>query len=73
MEGQIVTLQDVFTFDYSAGMDADGRFLGSAKPTGIRPRFTDRLKDYGIPIPSIVFGASGPDLAGVGMNGRVGR
>ena len=73
MEGQIVTLQDVFTFDYSAGLDADGRFLGSAKPTGIRPRFTDRLKDYGIPIPAIVFGAApGFDLGGNG-NGRNGR
>ena len=70
MEGQIVTLQDVFTFDYSAGMDADGRFLGSCKPTGIRPRFTDRLKDLGIPIPPIVFGAGAPDMSAFVPNGR---
>jgi pilus assembly protein CpaF len=57
MEGQIVTLQDVFVFDFSAGLDADGRFLGVQRPTGIRPRFTDRLEQYGIPIPAIVFGA----------------
>ena len=31
MEGDIVTLQDAFTFDYSAGLDANGRFLG--RPT----------------------------------------
>ena len=28
MEGDTVTLQDAFLFDYSAGVDADGRFLG---------------------------------------------
>jgi pilus assembly protein CpaF len=57
MEGQVVTLQDVFVFDYSAGIDADGRFLGQQRPTGIRPRFTDRLEQFGIPVPAIVFGA----------------
>jgi pilus assembly protein CpaF len=57
MEGQIVTLQDVFLFDYGAGLDADGRYLGRQRPTGIRPRFTDTLEQYGITIPAIVFGA----------------
>ncbi|MDP8928140.1 MAG: CpaF family protein [Actinomycetota bacterium] len=61
MEGQVVTLQDVFLFDYSAGFDGDGRFRGVQKPTGIRPRFTDHLQDLGIPIPAIVFGAP-PDV-----------
>ena len=56
MEGQVVTLQDVFLFDYSAGMDDDGRFLGSQRPTGIRPRFVERLEQHGIPVPAIVFG-----------------
>jgi hypothetical protein len=37
MEGDIVTLQDIFTFDYSAGLDASGRFLGRPRPTGLRP------------------------------------
>ena len=36
MEGDIVTLQDVFVFDYSAGVDLNGRFLGKPVPTGIR-------------------------------------
>jgi pilus assembly protein CpaF len=66
MEGQIVTLQDIFTFDYSAGLDADGRFLGSAKPTGIRPRFTDRLTDIGIPLPAGLFAAPADDLLSSG-------
>jgi len=57
MEGQVVTLQDIFLFDYSAGVDADGRFLGCARPTGIRPMLADRLADYGIHARPELFGA----------------
>jgi pilus assembly protein CpaF len=55
MEGDIVTLQDAFVFDYSAGVDADGRHLGHAVATGVRPRFADRFHDLGIELPSSVF------------------
>jgi pilus assembly protein CpaF len=61
MEGQTVTLQDAFVFDYSAGIDANGRFLGKTIPTGIRPRFTDRFDDMGITVSPHVFGI--PDTA----------
>lgn len=57
MEGDIVTLQDAFVFDYSAGIDAHGRFLGKPIPTGVRPRFTDRFAELGIKISPSVFGA----------------
>ena len=60
MEGDIVTLQDAFVFDYSAGIDANGRFLGKPVPTGVRPRFTDRFEELGIRISPSVFGAQGP-------------
>jgi pilus assembly protein CpaF len=56
MEGDIVTLQDAFVFDYSAGVDASGRFLGKPVPTGVRPRFTDRFAELGITISPAVFG-----------------
>lgn len=56
MEGDIVTLQDAFVFDYSAGIDANGRFLGKPIPTGVRPRFTDRFVELGIHISPSVFG-----------------
>ena len=36
MEGDMVTLQDAFVFDYSAGVDSNGRFLGKPVPTGVR-------------------------------------
>ena len=55
MEGEVVTLQDAFVFDYTAGVDANGKFLGRAVPTGIRPRFTDKFRDLGIAISPDVF------------------
>ncbi|MBP1135385.1 pilus assembly protein CpaF [Arthrobacter sp. PvP023] len=56
MEGEIVTLQDAFVFDYAAGVDANGRFLGKPISTGIRPRFVDHFADLGIAISPAVFG-----------------
>jgi pilus assembly protein CpaF len=58
MEGQTVTLQDAFLFDYAAGVDSSGRFLGTPVPTGVRPRFTDRMEELGIHLPPTVFGAA---------------
>jgi pilus assembly protein CpaF len=58
MEGDVVTLQDAFVFDYSAGVDANGKFLGKPIPTGVRPRFTDRFIELGIHISPNVFGAT---------------
>ncbi|MGC5583566.1 ATPase, T2SS/T4P/T4SS family [Ornithinimicrobium sp. W1665] len=55
MEGDIVTLQDAFTFDYAAGVDANGRFLGHAIPTGVRPLFTDRFAEQGVQLPPGIF------------------
>jgi len=51
MESDVVILQDAFLFDYAAGVDELGRFRGQAVPTGVRPRFAERLKDLGIDLP----------------------
>jgi pilus assembly protein CpaF len=51
MEGDVITLQDLFTFDFKAGVDASGRYLGALRPTGLRPQFTERLTDRGIKLP----------------------
>ncbi|MEJ7771778.1 MAG: CpaF family protein [Geodermatophilaceae bacterium] len=59
MEGETVTLQDAFLFDYAAGVDAGGRFLGKPVPTGVRPRFTDRFADLGIVLSPRVFAPPG--------------
>ncbi|GGK68677.1 CpaF family protein [Ornithinimicrobium pekingense] len=55
MEGDIVTLQDAFVFDYSAGVDAQGRFLGTTKSTGVRPHFTERFEEQGIHVAPSIF------------------
>jgi pilus assembly protein CpaF len=55
MEGDIITLQDVFLFDFKQGVGEDGRFLGALKATGLRPHFTDKLADRGVHIPAPLF------------------
>jgi pilus assembly protein CpaF len=55
MEGDVITLQDLFLFDYRAGIDEHGRFRGTIQPTGLRPRFMERLSDQGTPIDPELF------------------
>jgi pilus assembly protein CpaF len=70
MEGDVITLTDIYTFDYAAGLDEHGRFRGHAVPTGLRARFADHLKELGIAVPDAVFGAV--DLA-YATNGKGAR
>jgi pilus assembly protein CpaF len=60
MEGQTVTMQDVFLFDFGAGVDANGRFRGKTVPTGVRPRFAEKFMEMGISVSPRVFGAPEP-------------
>ena len=55
MEGDVITLQDVFLFDYGMGVDDKGRFRGHLKATGVRPRFAEKLSDLGIRLGPEVF------------------
>ena len=55
MEGDVIQLQDIFLFDYSAGLDEEGHFLGNLRSTGLRPRFIERLQDRGVTVPAEVF------------------
>ena len=55
MEAEVVTLQDLFVFDFRAGTDAGGRFRGTLQPTGLRPRFLEDLAAYGVSVPVEVF------------------
>ncbi|MDC5698129.1 CpaF family protein [Intrasporangium calvum] len=55
MESDVITLQDIYTFDYGAGRDEAGRFRGQLVPTGIRPKFTQDLADLGIELPLHLF------------------
>ena len=59
MEGEIITLQDLFLFDFHAGVDERGRYRGLLRGTGLRPRFLDTLADRGISVAPEVFGIEG--------------
>jgi pilus assembly protein CpaF len=54
MEDDIVSMQDVFVFE-KQGVSADGKVLGQFTPTGIRPKFAEKLKASGIPVPASMF------------------
>ncbi|MBI2169922.1 MAG: CpaF family protein [Actinobacteria bacterium] len=56
MEGEVISLSDIYLFDYGAGIDDRGRFIGTMKPTGLRPAFSDKLEQLGIALPAGVFG-----------------
>jgi pilus assembly protein CpaF len=47
MEGEIVTLQDLFVFEIE-GEDVNGKIIGRHKPTGLRPTFWDKAKYFGL-------------------------
>lgn len=55
MEGQTITMQDIFKFDYTAGFDQHGRSLGRIVPTGVRPQFVEKFADFGIVLPPRLF------------------
>ncbi|HZM27741.1 MAG TPA: CpaF family protein [Gemmatimonadales bacterium] len=64
MEGEVITMQEIFTFERQ-GVDAEGRVIGMFRPTGIRPRFAERLKSWGITLPADLFSP----LAAVSQDG----
>jgi len=55
MEGDIITLQDIFAFDFEAGLDSQGHALGTLRTTGIRPRFLDKIALEGIAVDPTMF------------------
>jgi pilus assembly protein CpaF len=55
MEADIITMQDIFVFERT-GVGEQGEVLGRFRPTGIRPRFADRLLVAGIKLPADLFG-----------------
>jgi pilus assembly protein CpaF len=48
MEGDVITLQDLFVFDHQMGLDDSGRTLGTLKSTGLRPKFLEKLEAAGV-------------------------
>ena len=54
MEGETITMQEIFQYERT-GVDAQGTVLGRFRPTGIRPRFAERLKACGMQLPRVFF------------------
>ncbi|HYP02877.1 MAG TPA: CpaF family protein, partial [Pyrinomonadaceae bacterium] len=54
MEGDTITMQEIFMFERK-GIDKDGHVVGRFRPTGVRPRFAERLKVYGMQLPRVFF------------------
>jgi pilus assembly protein CpaF len=56
MEGSIITTQDLFVFERQ-GYDENNQVKGVFRPTGIRPKFTEKLESYGIRLNMDLFSA----------------
>jgi pilus assembly protein CpaF len=54
MEGEVISLQDLFLFERQ-GVSAEGRTVGTFVATGIRPKFSERLKESGFELPPGMF------------------
>ena len=54
MEGDIITMTDIFVFEQS-GFEG-GKIIGRLRPTGLRPKFMDKIESSGIHLPPSIFG-----------------
>jgi pilus assembly protein CpaF len=62
MEGDKITLQDIFLFDFKAGLGEHGRHRGVLEPTGVRPTFAEKLQDNGVEVRADMFEPSDQSL-----------
>jgi pilus assembly protein CpaF len=51
MEVEMIAMQEIFQFERT-GVDATGKVMGQFRSSGIRPRFADRMKQYGMQLPA---------------------
>jgi pilus assembly protein CpaF len=54
MEGEVIAMQEIYRFD-RRGVDANEQVIGRHVPTGIRPRFSQRAKEFGYTMPESLF------------------
>lgn len=57
MEGDVITMQEIFSFKQT-GLGEDGIVLGHFQASGIRPRFLERLRNFGITVSEALFDPS---------------
>ncbi|MGW8249970.1 MAG: CpaF family protein [Anaerolineales bacterium] len=54
MEGDVITMTDIFLYEQS-GYE-EGKVIGRLRPTGLRPKFIDKIEASGIHLPASIFG-----------------
>jgi len=54
MEGEVITMTDIFVFEQT-GME-NGKIVGRLRPTGLRPKFMEKIETAGINLPPSIFG-----------------
>jgi pilus assembly protein CpaF len=54
LQGETIEMQEIFVFRQE-GIDPEGGVLGTFVPTGVRPRFMEKLKIRGLTVPNILF------------------
>ncbi|MBV6395489.1 MAG: hypothetical protein HFACDABA_01065 [Anaerolineales bacterium] len=54
MEGDVITMTDLFVFEQTA--IENGKVIGRLRPTGLRPKFMDKIESSGIHLPPSIFG-----------------
>lgn len=50
MEGDIVSMQDIFVYETDGSVDAEGKFIGKFKATGVRPKALEKIRGNGVSI-----------------------
>ena len=56
MESDVIVMSDIFSFEQQ-GIE-DGKVIGRLKPTGLRPKFIERIEAANIHLPASIFGVS---------------
>jgi pilus assembly protein CpaF len=54
MEGEVITMTDIFVFEQT-GVE-NGQIVGRLRPTGLRPKFMEKVEAAGINLPPSIFG-----------------
>jgi pilus assembly protein CpaF len=54
MEGDVIIMTDIFAFEQT-GLEG-GKVVGRLRPTGLRPKFIDKIEASGIHLPATIFG-----------------
>jgi len=60
MEGDVITMTDIFVFEQT-GLE-NGKVIGRLRPTGLRPRFMEKIEQSGIHLPASIFGVGERNL-----------